>query len=188
MGILEALGARASGGLQFGEAADDPTARTMSKYLASSGGNQALAAQAAWNDRERARKRTNMAGGSTLLQIENESRFGGGDPKALQVAMKLRNLANSGGKTQGTFGEAPRPELTGQARGQFAQLGQQAIARRNAAVDQQQRQAESDAARLGEQRRLQIEGDAWERQQAAVAQAQRATGPAMTALATRPLR
>lgn len=190
MGILQALGARAAGGLQFGEAYDDPTSQDVNRYVQQFGGDYKAAADAAWNQRERERSRRNMSGaaGQTLLRAENESRFGGGDPQALQVAMKLRNLAASVGKTQGTYGEAPRPELTGQARGQFAQLGQQALARRNAAVDQQQRQAESDAQRLAEQRRLQIEGDAWEAKQAAAAQASRVQSPAMTALAARPLR
>jgi hypothetical protein len=124
-GALAAFGARAAGPLQYGEGFDDPTRKLMDRALQSAGGNYGLAAKAMWNDREKKRERNNMLGGGTLLQLENESYFGGGDMQMLQAAAKLKNLAASQGKTTGPNGpeEDPiDPRMTVQGRNQYERM------------------------------------------------------------------
>lgn len=166
---LEALGARAAGGLQHGEAYDDPAGQAVARLLYGAGGDAQLAAKAAWNQRERARKRVNSAGGQSLLQVENETRFGktrglGGDAQALQVATRLGNLAASNGKTQGAYGAAPAPvdpRMTTQGRAEYGRIAQA----RQATAQEQKAQAlnaaTTEARNIAERTRLATEGDAW---------------------------
>lgn len=179
MSALSALGARGAGPLQFGEAHDDPTRKLMDRYLMASGGDHQLAAKAAWNDRERKRKRINMAGGQSLLQVENESRFGGGDPQASQVAMKLSNLAASGGKTQGPMGREPElvdPRMTQQGRNEYARIGAGRAQAHGKLLTQVMGAADTEARNLREQQRMQIEGDAWQAENKRKSQALLALG------------
>lgn len=166
MNALEALGARAAGGLQHGESYDDPAGKVVSKLLQAAGGDHKLAAKAAWNQRERARKRTNMAGGQSLLQVENETRFGGGDAQAMQVATRLNNLAASKGKTQGAYGSTPDPRandprLSTQGRAQLGRVVQDAAARQAQETLRAQSAADTEARNQAERRRITTEGDAW---------------------------
>jgi hypothetical protein len=181
MSALSALGARGAGPLQFGEAHDDPTRKLLDRYLTASGGDHNLAAKAAWNDREKKRARINRAGGQSLLQVENEERFGGGDPQMLQVATKLKNLAASGGKTQGTYGAMPErvdPRMTTQGRAELGRIGTERAQKHGGLIQQMMGAADTEARNLREQQRMQIEGDQW-------AADNRRKSQAMLALGTR---
>lgn len=165
MSALAALGARAAGPLQYGEAFDDPTSKLVSRALQAAGGDANLAAKAMWNEREEKRRRNNMLGGQSLLSAENESRFGGGDAQMLQAATKLKNLAASKGKTTGAYDDRQirpvDPRMTTQGRNEYGRMAQAALAQHTKQTQQAQAQADSDRQRLAERQRMATEGDAW---------------------------
>jgi len=164
-GALQALQGRADT-LQFGEAYDDPTAGMVQRYAEDAGGDYNAAAKAAWNQREKKREQNNRMGGIPTISAGTGTpgwlnRGGGNDVQLLQTAMKLKNLAASGGKTQGNYGAPPAPEMTGQGRRQLQDVSAQSYARKGDALAKAQQAAAAEAARVREQQRIQTEGDAW---------------------------
>lgn len=186
-GALQALQGRADT-LQFGEAYDDPTAGMVQRYAEGAGGDYNAAAKAAWNQREKKREQNNRMGGIPTISAGTGTpgwlnRGGGNDVQLLQTAMKLKNLAASGGKSQGNYAPEPRPEMTGQGRRQLVDASMQSAARHGDVMAKAQQAAAAEAARVRERQRIQTEGDAWAAEQRRQMLLAQQAAPQMTAAA-----